>query len=48
VTVTHPGRLVSVETPLLDPQILRLEYTVYVIECNVVMILKLAKTKFSH
>lgn len=48
VPVTHPGRLVSVETPLLDPQILRLEYTVYVIECNVVMILKLAKTKFSH
>jgi len=48
VTVTHSGRLVSLETPLLDPRILRHEYTVYATECNVVMILELGKIKFSH
>lgn len=48
VTVTHPGRLVPLETPLLDPRILQHEYTLCTIECNVVINLKVQKTKFSH
>lgn len=48
VTVTHPGRLETLEPPLLDPQIPHHEYRVYAIEYNVVMNLKLGEAKFSH
>lgn len=48
VTVTYPGRLASLETPMLDPRILQHEYTLYAIEYNVVINLKAGKTKFGH
>jgi hypothetical protein len=47
VTLTHPGRLASLDTTARssDPAA---QYTLYAVEYNVVINLKAGKTKFSH